>query len=437
MMPRLCWSTLPLVTVLAVGIPPLDILAQDLEDDRARGVRMLRDIRSELKVWYHDPTFHGLDLDDHFAQAAERVKAAGSQALIAAHIAQALMGLDDSHTYFIPPPLSVSARYGFVLGMVGDRCLVMAVDPDSTAHKDGLRAGMEVMAVQGARPTRGSLWKITYSLNALRPRREIEMVLRPLTGTAETRTIHADLTPPRQYQRFEDWIEALLVRLQMDTAEAVQTADVGEDILVAKVATFSLEDQQIDGLMRRARGKGGLVLDLRANPGGAVDGLKRLAGYFFPQRTKIGQLKTRKKLEDLHTDRRPADQIFGGKVVALLDSASASASEVLARTLQLAGRATIVGDKSAGAVMVSSSHVYTDGHEGRFVLYGLSISEAQLLMSDGVSLEQIGVTPDEILLPSPEDLAAGLDPVLARAITLLGGNLNPQAAGALFPRRWN
>jgi len=53
-------------------------------------------------------------------------------------------------------------------------------------------------------------------------------------------------------------------------------------------------------------------------------------------------------------------------------------------------------------------------------------------MSDGVSLEKRGVTPDETLLPSGADLAARRDPALARAVTLLGGTLTPEQAGAFF-----
>jgi hypothetical protein len=53
-------------------------------------------------------------------------------------------------------------------------------------------------------------------------------------------------------------------------------------------------------------------------------------------------------------------------------------------------------------------------------------------MSDGKSLELIGVLPDELLLPKPEDIAKKRDPVLARAAVILGTDLDAEKAGALI-----
>ena len=53
-------------------------------------------------------------------------------------------------------------------------------------------------------------------------------------------------------------------------------------------------------------------------------------------------------------------------------------------------------------------------------------------MADGASLEKTGVTPDDLVVPSPADLAAGRDPVLAAAVAMAGGSITPEQAGRLF-----
>ena len=62
-----------------------------------------------------------------------------------------------------------------------------------------------------------------------------------------------------------------------------------------------------------------------------------------------------------------------------------------------------------------------------------SVTVGDLIMSDGQSLEGKGVVPDEVMLPNAQDLAAGRDPVLARAIAWASVTVTPEAAGKLFP----
>ena len=126
---------------------------------------------------------------------------------------------------------------------------------------------------------------------------------------------------------------------------------------------------------------------------------------------------------------------FQNKLIVLVDSRSASASEVLARIVQLEKRGIVLGDRSAGAVMEAKHYEYKIGND-TILLYGASITEADLIMTDGKSLEHQGVTPDELSLPTATDIAAGRDPVLARAVEMAGGKISSETAGKLFPVEW-
>jgi carboxyl-terminal processing protease len=197
---------------------------------------------------------------------------------------------------------------------------------------------------------------------------------------------------------------------------------------------FDLEKAQVDEMMERAGKYKALVIDMRGNGGGMVDMLNRLVGNLFDRDVKIAEWKGRKKFEPQIAKTR-GSKVFNGKVIALIDSESASAAEMLARVIQLEKRGVVIGDTSSGKVMVSRYHPRESGID-TIVPYGSSITEADLIMIDGKSLENVGVKPDTIMLPTPADLLAKRDPVLAHAIGLAGVKTDPESAGKMFPVEW-
>ena len=126
---------------------------------------------------------------------------------------------------------------------------------------------------------------------------------------------------------------------------------------------------------------------------------------------------------------------YSGKLIVVIDSRSASASEIFARVIQIEKRGTVVGDRSAGAVMRAVSYHHQHGLD-TVIPYAVSVTDADVIMKDGKSLEKVGVVPDETVLPTAADLAAKRDPVLARAAALAGVSLDPEKAGSLFPIEW-
>ena len=113
----------------------------------------------------------------------------------------------------------------------------------------------------------------------------------------------------------------------------------------------------------------------------------------------------------------------------------ASASELFARVVQLEKRGVVIGDPSSGSVMESLYYPEKMGMD-TVIFYGASITDADLIMADGKSLEHAGVVPDESAVPTAVDLASGRDPVLAKAAKTLGVELNAEDAGKMFPYEW-
>ena len=154
----------------------------------------------------------------------------------------------------------------------------------------------------------------------------------------------------------------------------------------------------------------------------------------FDHEVSVGKRITRHGEEALVVKSRK-NAAYTGPLIVLVDSDTSSAAEILARVVQLEHRGVVLGDHTAGRVREAQSFVLSQGQHVQ-LLYVVFVSRADLMMSDGKSLENVGVTPDIALLPTPSDLAEGRDPVMARAANLAGSRMDSMAAGKVFPYQW-
>ena len=109
-----------------------------------------------------------------------------------------------------------------------------------------------------------------------------------------------------------------------------------------------------------------------------------------------------------------AERHYPGKVIVLVNENTQSQAEYTAMALRAAPRTTIVGSTTAGA----------DGNfSSIFLPGGLSsgISGIGIFYPNGTPTQRVGIVPDVYLMPTPDDLRAGRDVVLQRAIKLIEG----------------
>lgn len=404
---------------------------------RDRGKEMLTEIKNKIKSDYYDPAFHGVDLEARFKESVEAIKTANSSDQIYSIIARFTLLLDDSHTAFIPPARFVRYDYGWDFASVGENCYVTSVDPRSDAAAKGLKEGDQVLSLGGMGPQRDDLWLVQYYLFALHPLPSIRVTVRTDGGQPRELALVAKTIQRQRNTNLADENEAERFFIAEERDARVRDhryIEAQAEVLIWKMPAFDLPKIKVDEMMDKAKKHPALILDLRGNGGGAEETLLRMIANLFDHDIKIGDLKRRKEQKPLIAKTRGKD-IFAGKLVVLVDSRSGSSAELLARVVQIEKRGIVIGDKTAGAVMRSrrfSTQVGVD----TVVFYGASVTDADLIMTDGKSLEKLGVTPDELILPTSGDLAGFRDPVLARAGTLVGIKLDPIRAGAMFPVEW-
>ncbi len=266
-----------------------------------------------------------------------------------------------------------------------------------------------------------NLWQIEYLFHKLRPLKAMTLTIQ----TAEGRRQQMELLT-----RVKKATWASIGEMERRQSKSIQYyRELNGDVFNWKMPEFDLSEKGVDDMMRKVGQHRTLILDLRGNAGGYEEMLQYLLGYFFDHDIKIGERKGRKESKPILAKTRGA-KAYKGNLIVLVDSRSASAAEVFARVVQLEKRGTVLGDRTEGAV-TEARHFFHDyfRRKGFFVsalavTYGVSVTVNDLIMTDGKSLERIGVTPDEVVLPAPSDLAMEHDPVLTRSAQLIGITLD-------------
>lgn len=406
------------------------------EMDRARG--MLRDARDAVKKHYYDPAYHGLDLETRYRQYDDRIKAAPSFNDALRMVAAFLGGLKDSHTFLVPPMRSYRLDYGFRMQLFGDKAFITRIRPGTDAESK-VHPGDEVVAYNTYSVNRTDFQDLSYIYNSLMPQNWTQLDLRDPDGNVRRVMVESKTRQGKSLLDISLSRDALdlyqLIREEENQEHIIrQQQYVLGDVVIWKMPEFFLTDEEVDHLFDAVRKHRTLILDLRGNPGGAVVTLDRMLGNVFDRDVKMAD-RTGRKEQKPEIAKTAGGRAFTGQIIVLVDSLSASAAELFARMMQLEHRGIVLGDRSSGSVMEARGYSYHQGMDTQ-IFYAFSVTEADLIMKDGRSIEHVGVTPDETVLPAAQDLAAGRDPVLARAAEIAGLKLDPAEAGKLFPFEW-
>ena len=154
----------------------------------------------------------------------------------------------------------------------------------------------------------------------------------------------------------------------------------------------------------------GIVLDLRDDPGGLLDAAVSVSSLWVPEGSTIVQEKG--TIGDITHTAGGGDELNGIPTVVLINSGSASASEITAGALHDNKVATLIGEKSYGKGVVQQLINFNDGSE-------LKVTVASWYRPNGQNINKQGITPDQIVGLSDADAKAGNDTQLQAAQAFL------------------
>lgn len=411
-------------------------LSSESKQAREYALGMLDEMGEILKEYYFDPKFHGIDLKTRIEAAKTRVKTLEYNWQMYRVLVQVLMEMNDSHTRMIMPPRTDHFQYGLTWQMIGDECYVTAVKKDSNAFAQGIEPGDQILSIGKFTPTRNDLWKINYLIYKLDPSRTLDIKLKKPNGGEKSLTIEVKTLSDKEYEAEIKIERGKAKNKDKNADDAFKCQEISKELVACKLYSFSVERKDIEKMMKTASQYPKLILDLRGNGGGLVSIEQYLLSFFFDREIKIANLVTKEKTESITTKVLDPSKQYKGEVSVLIDSQSASASEMTARVLQLEKRAKIYGDYSSGSVMTSITvpfrSVMSALSDAAIIRVGMSVTVADVVMRDGSRLEKTGVIPEEVLQPTGIALKKRMDAVLAYAAVKMGVELTPEQAGKYY-----
>lgn len=313
-----------------------------------------------------------------------------------------IAGLDDRYTNYYTPDewrelqSSNSGQFqGVGIKLLGGEVYALVETPivGSPAQKAGIMAQDTILEVNGEKMENVSVSKVAEKIRGPKGTKVKIKVYRPSSGqTLDFEITRADI--------------------DVDSIEAKKLTDGGYQIIVSKFTESSYTEFQtqwlatVDAVYKENPKY--IVLDLRNNTGGWVDAAKFILGEFMTKNSLILIEENREgEQEKFYTDRE--GKFTKTPLVVLVNSGSASATEIVAGALQDSGRAKLVGESTLGKGVEQRVITTSDGGSLHVVFKKWLTPKGRNLSSDNA------LKPDKEVKLSTKDVQAGKDPQLDAA----------------------
>lgn len=239
---------------------------------------------------------------------------------------------------------SLGNRYagiGATVRSQGDHVTLYRVNGDSPAMRAGLRAGDRILKVGAVTVSGLAVDSVTKFLLGT-PGSQVQVTYERVGSGSSTVTItRGEIRPPAvpYAMLMGDRIGYVSIQRFNQTA-ALDVATAVRDLA--------------------AQGARGYILDLRGNPGGDLDAATTMAGLFLREGQEVARVKHRSQ-DPLLYHSEVTVPIGDAPIAVLVDGGSASASEIVAGSLQDHDRAIVVGTRTFGKGLVQTQRVLPNG----------------------------------------------------------------------------
>ncbi|MBM4431463.1 MAG: S41 family peptidase [Chloroflexi bacterium] len=304
-----------------------------------------------------------------------------------------LASLNDPYTLFVEPSQHrletdrLEGQFGGIgvsLDITDKQVVVDRVHADSPAEQAGVQVGDVLLSVYG------------MDLDGLSADEVVLLIRGPVGSMVQLRVRRGD----------QEELDLVMIRQQIEVpslAWQLMPDGIGYIYIYRFTARTGAEFSAALRLLGPSNVRA-LVLDLRGNGGGLVDGAVQVLGHLIGHGIAYRELS--KEGETRYAIPFEADAI-DWPLAVLVDGASASAAEIVASALQDYGRGILFGEPTSGKGSMQGIFLLSDGSS-------LHVTTARWLSPHGHPIQGVGVQPDIVI--SAVENKADADLVLQRAI---------------------
>jgi len=331
--------------------------------------------------------------------------------------------LGDPYSIFMPPEQAKTFQeeingtfegVGMELGIKENVITVVAPLEGTPAKKAGIQPGDRIVGIED---------KSTFSMSV----EDAVSLIRGKKGTQVKLTVAREGEDETlEFKLTRDVIDIPTIQLgtgKTKDGKVLRGNNAGDGlrddgVFVIRLFNFSAHSSDLfrDALRKFViSGSDKLIVDLRGNPGGYLEAAVDMASWFLPSgKVVVTEAFGKNSNMENRIHRSKGYDVFNEKLkmVILVDKGSASASEILAGALKEHGIAKLIGEKTFGKGSVQELVPVTDETF-------LKITIAKWLTPEGHSISDNGLEPDVNVKITKEDLNAGRDPQLDRAVKYL------------------
>jgi carboxyl-terminal processing protease len=394
--------------------------------ERQLNVNSFEYIWQTVRDKHWDPKLGGLNWQAVHDELLPKVDRAGTMDKAREVMTSMLERLKQTHFNIVPAdvykemesPGSRDGTPGIDVRVIDNKAVVSSVDPGSPAGRRGIKPGWQIIRVDGKDVLPG-IRKIQegFSKSTLLDIMLTRSITSRLAGKVG-KAVTIDLLDEKDQS----------VGLELDRAKPrgtmaqlgylppmyfwVEGRKIKPNIGYVRFDMFFEPEtliKTVEEIVKSCGDCGGFVIDLRGNPGGIGGLAMGVAGWFIDKPDQVlGTMAMRDN--SIKFAVFPRIDAFRGPLAILVDGCSGSTSEIFAGGMKDLKRARIFGTRTAGAALPSVFEKLPNND-------GFQYAIANYVSQGGKPLEGIGVTPDEEVKITRQQLLAGQDPPLDAAVT--------------------